>query len=307
MISGSSAIGSEWFLNGIANLQRQQIKTQQQLSSGFRIQDASDSPSQTAELIGLGSGLANLQSYQTNLGRVQTEATSADTALGSGIKLLDQARSLAVQGSNTISTASDRNDLAAQIQSIQDQFVALANTTSEGRYIFSGDQDQSAAYRTDNTSSTGVSPVANGVSTRVITNPAGQTVYASNTASAIFDPRDSSGVPTAANTFAALQQLKLGLQNNDTTGIAASLSSLQTSADWLNEQQAGYGTAGQRLTQEQNDTASQITSLQARISGVRDTDVAKAATDLAQENVSQSAAFSAQAAVPRKSLFDYLA
>jgi flagellin-like hook-associated protein FlgL len=39
---------------------------------------------------------------------------------------------------------------------------------------------------------------------------------------------------------------------------------------------------------------------------VRDTDVAKATTDLSEENLSQQAAMQAQASLPRNSLFDFL-
>jgi flagellin-like hook-associated protein FlgL len=81
---GASTIGTAWFLNGMENLQQQQLQTQKELSSGYQIQDAADSPSQTPELINLGSTLAAVQAYQTSLGSIQTEAAAADGALGSG-------------------------------------------------------------------------------------------------------------------------------------------------------------------------------------------------------------------------------
>ena len=81
---GSAAIGTAWFLNGLSNLQQEETQTQIDLSSGYQINDAADSPSQTPELIQLSSTLAAVQDYQTNLSNVQTEATAADDALGSG-------------------------------------------------------------------------------------------------------------------------------------------------------------------------------------------------------------------------------
>jgi flagellin-like hook-associated protein FlgL len=45
---------------------------------------------------------------------------------------------------------------------------------------------------------------------------------------------------------------------------------------------------------------------QSSLSNVRDTDVAKATTDLSEENLSQQAAMQAQASLPRNSLFDFL-
>jgi flagellin-like hook-associated protein FlgL len=74
----------------------------------------------------------------------------------------------------------------------------------------------------------------------------------------------------------------------------------------VNQQQAYYGTAEQRLTGEQNGAANQVTALQVQISGIRDTNVTQAATELTQLSTDQSAAYAAQAAIPVKSLFSYL-
>ena len=139
---GPSTSGTQWFLNGISNLQNQQTQVQRQLTSGFRVQDASDSPGQTSELIGLGSSLAAVQAYQANLGRVHTEANSADSSLATAITLIQDAQSLAAQGASSTASASSRQALAGQVQGIQQQLVSLANTTVEGRFIFGGDLDQ---------------------------------------------------------------------------------------------------------------------------------------------------------------------
>src|SRR5579863_3168812 len=185
---GSATIGTAWFLNGLANLQQQETQTQIALSSGYQINDAADSPSQTPELIQLGSTLAAVQGYQTNLGNVQTEATAADQALGSGISLIQNAVTLASQGASSTATAATDQTLATQVQSIQQQIVAIANTTVAGRLIFGGDQDQSAPYQYDAASATGVDSLTPDTSSRVIVNPQGQTVYQPLTAQQIFDP-----------------------------------------------------------------------------------------------------------------------
>ncbi|MDP9054953.1 MAG: hypothetical protein M3N93_11735 [Acidobacteriota bacterium] len=299
--------GTAWFLNGLASLRQEESKTQRELSSGYRINDASDSPAQTPALVELGSSLASVQAYQTNLGNVQTETSTADQALGSAISLVQSAESMASQGANTTTTAATRQALANQIQSIQKQLVSISNTTVQGRYIFGGNQDQSPPFQYDGSSPTGVDALTTPAAAGVIVNTQGETVYQSLTARQIFAPVDSSGAPTASNTFAALQSLLTALQNNDQTGIAASVTSLQTASTWLSQQQAYYGTAEQRLTNEQNTAANQVTALQAQIGTIRNTDMAKAATDLTQESTIQSAALGAQAEIASgKTLFSYL-
>jgi flagellar hook-associated protein 3 FlgL len=305
MTIGSATTGSEWFLNGIANLQQQEAQTQRQITSGYRIQDAADSPSETQQLINLGSSLASAQAYQSNLIRVQTEATGADQALSSGISLIEQARTLAVQAANTTLSPANLQSIATAVQGIQQQLVSISNTAVEGRYIFGGNQDQTAPFTYDPV--TGPAAVTTATSNRVITDINGQPVFQALTAQQIFNPTDAAGVPAGNNTFAALQALRTALLANNQTGITHALSSLESASDWVNQQQAYYGTSEQRLTSEQNNTANQITSVQISIGGIRDTDIVQAATDLTREAANQSAAFSAQAEISRKSLFDYLA
>lgn len=299
MITSSATIGSNWFLNGLDNLQRQEAITQRQLSSGFKVQDASDAPVQTQPLIALETRLATFQNWQTNLSQVQAEATAADQALGQGVSLIEQARTIASQGANSTATAGTRLNLAAQVQSLQQQLVGIANTAVQGRYIFAGDQDTAAPYALNSANPNGVTQITSGVSTRVVTDPDGNVVYQPQAGPQIFDQNGSSA-------FLALQNLSTALANNDQPGTAAALQSLEGVSDWLNEKQSGYGTAEQQITSSQTAASNAILSLQAGISSIRDTDIAQAATDLARETTNQSAAVAAQAELSQKSLFDYL-
>ena len=305
-IGGVSQPGTAWFLNGVSNLQNQLTQVQKELSSGYRVQDASDAPAQTPELVNLAGALSSTQAYQTTLTRIQTEAQTADQTLGSAISLVQSAQTLASQGASSTVSATTRQALAQQVQAIQQQIVSLANTTVEGRYIFGGDQDQSAPYRYNAASPTGADQLTASAATRVITNPQGEPVFQGLTARQIFDPTDSSGSPAANNTLAALQNLVTALNANDTNGIGSALGSLSNASDLLNQQQGWYGNAEQRIGNEQTLASNQVTSLQAQIGSIRDTDVTQAATDLTQLSTDQSAAYSAQAAISKKSLFDYL-
>ncbi len=305
-ISGTSNPGTAWFLNGVANLQSQETQVQRELSSGYQVQDASDAPAQTPELVVLGSNLAEVQQYQTNLTQVQAEANTADQTIGTAITLLQQAQTIAAQGANTTTTPATRQVEVQQIQSIQQQLVSLTATTVGGRFIFGGDDDGSAPYQYDASSPTGVDKLTAQTSTRTVTNPSGQTIYQPLSAQQIFDPDDNTGAPTASNTFAALQSLVTALNANDTTGITTALGSLTTASSYVSQQQAYYGAAEDRITSEQNVAANQATELQVQISGIRDTDETQAATELTQLSTDQSAAYAAQAAIPQKSLFNYL-
>jgi len=303
---GAAVPGTAWFLEGIANVQQQQAETVRQLSSGYQVQTAADAPSLVPDLVNFSSSLSATQDYQTRLGQARTEAQAADSALATGISLLENAQTLATQGADSSSTAATRQTLAAEVQGIQQQMVGLANTAVAGRYIFGGSSDRSAPYAYDGSNSRGadrLTPQAPGPAT---VNTQGQTAYQGLTASQIFDLSDSSGNPVAGNVFSALQSLSAALTANDTAGISAALNGLQAASNHLNQQQAVYGAAEQRISEEQNTASNQVTAIQTAIGGIRDANVTQDATNLSQEVVEQSAAYGAQSLIPKKSLFDYL-
>lgn len=305
MIS-NNLISATWFLDGVRSLQDRITRTQKQISSGFRIQDAADSPGETATVVGLGTAISSLRRYVTNLGRVAAETTAADAGLSGSITLVDRARALATQAASTTTTAIDRQSIAIEVANIQQQLVGIANTSVEGRFIFGGDQDQHAPYGYNASASRGVDKLTTQTSTRLIQDPSGLQVFSADTAADIFDAEDGTGAATSSNVFGALQALVTALQSNDPAAAAASLTQLRAAGDLLNQKQAGYGAAAKRIADETTSTGNLLTSLQTRLSEIRDTDIVQASTELALENTAQSAMFSAQAAVPRKSLFDYL-
>ena len=147
---GSATTGTAWFLNGLANLQQQETQTQRELSSGYQINDAADSPSQTPELIQLGStsrrgaGLPDKPEQRADGSRYGGPGDRVG-----GITLIQSADTLATQGASSTASAATDQTLATRVQSIQQQLVAIANTTVAGRSIFGGDQDQSPPYQYD--------------------------------------------------------------------------------------------------------------------------------------------------------------
>src|SRR6185503_20855642 len=183
---------------------------------------------------------------------------------------------------------------AGHVQTLEQQLVALADTQAGGRYIFGGDADETAPYQYNAASANGVDASGPGVSTRAIVNPDGVTVFQPLTAGTIFD---SAG---GANAFGVLKNLSDALAANDPAAVGNALSALGDVSDLLNRQQVYYGAAGDRLASEGTAVTGRITNLKTEIAGLSDADIAQDATDLAAESTAP------QAAIPRKSLFDYL-
>ena len=298
---------SELFLADMGRIQRRIADASRQVSSGKRILTPSDAPDVIEPLLELRAGLKRNAQIRSNLALAKTEASSADSALTTAVKLMDRARTLAAQGANSTLDAAGRQSLAQEIASLQDQMVACSNTAVQGRFLFSGDQSDSPAYRVDLTADNGAAQVSTAEATRQIEHPAGGSFAAAKTARDIFDPRNLDGSCATDNVFAALNGLRLALVDNDRDAVAASATSLQQASARLGAAQAFYGTVQGRIQDAQSYADALDTRLQTELGQKEDADVAAAATELTQANTQLQAAFQMKAGLPTKSLFDYLA
>ena len=158
----------------------------------------------------------------------------------------------------------------------------------------------------DTTSATGVDRLVTTQATQQIQDTNGSTFSTSETAQTIFDHRNPDDTVASDNLFAAVSGLQTALANNDTAGINTALDSLHTASDYLNSQQAFYGTVQDRVTNATNAAQSQNVFLQAQIGSIRNADATQAAIELTAGQTDLSAAYAAEAKLPKTSLFDYL-
>jgi flagellar hook-associated protein 3 FlgL len=295
----------------LADLERNQTQLQQaqgQVSSGLRVQHASDDPAAIAEILQTQAAISRNRQIQSNLGGVSTEVNTADSALQSAVQAVENAISLAAQGATSTTSANTRAALAQQVGGLQQTLVGISATAVNGHYIFSGDQDSQAPYQLDPTQPNGVKQVVTSSATRVIQSVDGTSFAVAKTAQDIFDARNADGTPAAGNVFAAVQALQTALTNNDTAGIAAASDSLKTADSYLNSQLAFYGEVENQV-QSATDLAQKFqTQQQTELSQVSDADIPTIATEITQLQVQQQAAMSVEANVAQmKNLFSFLA
>jgi flagellar hook-associated protein 3 FlgL len=297
----------------VANLNRieQALATaNEQISSGRKINVASDAPDEIGPLLQLRADLQHNTQIQSNLTLAKTDATAADNALNGAAQLMDNAVQLAAQGANSTQTADTRSALAQQVQALQEQMVAYSQTQVEGRYIFSGDSDQSPAYQVDLNAAKGVDQLSSAAATQRIENPAGGSFAASKTAQQIFDTTTIDGngnvIPAPDNVFNALNTLRLALLANDQQAITSSTDLLHQAADQLDSMDSFYGTVENRIDDASSFAGNYDTQLQTQISGKEDTDIPTAAMEMTQANTQLQAAFTIEGKMPQTTLFSYL-
>jgi flagellar hook-associated protein 3 FlgL len=297
---------SEAFMANVDRVQRKVEEASRQVSSGKRVNVASDAPNEVDAILQLRSDEVRNAQIQANLGVAQADANAADGALTSATKLMDRATVLAAQGANFTLDATGRQNIAGEVQSLLEQMTAIGNTTVQGRYIFGGDQDSTPPYQVDLTAANGVTRLTNSPATRRVESAAGGSFAVSQNAQDIFDSRNPDDTLASSNVFASLNNLRLGLLANDTAKISAASASIQLASDHLNTAQAFYGTVENRITDATNYSANYDVQLQTELSRKEDADVTSAALAITQGNTQLEAAFQMQAKMPRTTLFDFM-
>jgi flagellar hook-associated protein 3 FlgL len=292
------------FLADLNNTEQRISQDTQDLSSGTRVNVASDNPWAVTPLIDDQNQIDQLTQLVTNLNAQQTIAQTADGALQSASGLMNQLISIATQGVTATATASSRAVLGQQVQQIEQQLVTIANTTVRGAYIFGGDSSSIQPYTYDWTNAPGAVSGGTASNTASIQGMDGSSIIPGLTAGQIFDAQQN-GSPAPGNVFQAAYQLGTALLANNDAGVQSALASIQSAASYLSQCSMTYGNTENWITQQISTAKSTSTNLTDEMSTLRDTDVAAAATDLSQNQVALQAALAAQGNLPTKTLFSY--
>jgi len=305
MIQNSGAI-SQQFLTNLQLLQQQMAATQQQISSGTKISQASDAPNAVGDVLQLESDLGRVSQVTSNLNLVSGEVNSAESALESATTLLDQVSILAAQGVGTTVSAASRTIFSQQVGQILTALVAGSQTQFNGAYVFGGDQASSQSYQVNFANPNGVDRLVTTQSTRLIQDASGITFAVSKTAQDMFDHRNPDYSLASDNIFAAVNSLRVALGNNDTPGITAAIASIKTAQDYLSQQLAFYGGVQNQISNALDVAQKFQLQDQTALSSEKDTDMAAASVAMSQQQASYQAAIQAESAMPRTSLFSYL-
>ncbi|AYN94981.1 flagellar hook-associated protein 3 [Pseudomonas sp. LTJR-52] len=114
-------------------------KTQQQISSGSRIQTPADDPVGSAQLLQLKQQEALLGQYSANMTTAANSLNQEESVLSSMGNVLQRARELTLQAGDGSLTDDDRKAVSDELGQIQEQLLTLMNSKdASGNYIFAG-------------------------------------------------------------------------------------------------------------------------------------------------------------------------
>lgn len=272
----------------------------QELSSGLRVTSLATDPVAVGQATVIGAAIAADDSYISAAGTVQSKLLVTDSTLGEVVSALTKAISLAISGGNSTLNAADTAAIGLQLKQIQQQVLALANTSFLGQYIFSGSQGSTAAFTQNTLTSPETTTYAGDQALQYTTTAAGQRIQTNVPGSTIFDAAGSS-------VFSALNKVVADF-NSGGVGetLAADSSALTNALNTVSTQRSVLGTSlaqvQSTLTYTKTDEAQQAAALSALVA----VNTAQVATSLSSTETQAQALDSVIASLEKGSLFDYV-
>jgi len=260
---------------------------QRQLATNRKIQRASDDPAGAALAMQHRKNIAFEAQMRRNLENGTAFLNVTESALSGTTDLLQRARELTVQGATGTLGATEKQNIAAELDQIIQQLAQVANTNFGGAYIFSGHQTQTPAYQlAGNPPSSVVWQGDNGLRSRQI-----------STQDAIAVNVIGDGV--FGDVFDNLITLRDNLNNNSSTQtINNSLGDIDQALDRVLNARADVGARLNRFEATTYRSEETDTNLQELKAGIEDIDISET---IIQFTASQNALEAALGAIGRTS------
>lgn len=286
---------NQTLLYDLQNVTSQLSKSEQELSSGYKLNQPSDDPYAASQALKLRADLASNQQYQGNVSDANAWQTVADTALGNIGDSVQRARDLIIQGANGTNSASDRTAMVTELNQLIDSIKTDANTQYAGRYIFSGTATNTQPYQQ------GSVDTYSG-NTASITREIGAGVQVS-----INQPGSSIVGDASSGLLSTLRTIVNDLNSGNTNALSTTdLTAIDGANDTLLNARAQVGAMSDRLTTATNRLTQNEQSTTQLLSSVQDADMTQVMINFSTQQAAYQAALHAGAQIIQPSLMDFL-
>lgn len=286
-LSNNAMIGLQASLSKMAGFQ-------ERMTSGKQMSRPSDSPVGTVSAMQFRTEIRASEQYVRNSDDGLGWLGTADSTLAAMNTQLRRANEQVLSGmsSGIAGSPAAREAVAAELESIRESLIGMANTTYLGRPIFGGTTpgrqafDQSGTYVGDD----GKVTRTVGSATQIDVNVDGK---------AAFGTGD-------ANIFKILEDVATHLRAGSIDDLTDDLGKLQAASDTVIKQAAHVGARYNRVEQMRQAALDQQLELKSQLSEVEDIDLPQAIMDMQLQETAYKAALAATAKAIQPSLIDFL-
>lgn len=269
----------------------------QQLSTGKRVNQLSDDPTASANMVRSLASSANVDTFTSNTTSTLSQLQSADSALSTVVSSLNQAVTLGTSGAGGTLTQTQKDNIASQVQGLISTVVAQANTSYQGVYLFAGTNSTQVPFTADSSSSTGYTYNGNSSVNKVQIDNA-VTVNSNVPGDQVFT--------SGANVLGSLANLVTALQSGDTTQIGTATAAVTTALNYVGQQRVPLDNVMSQLQSQESYLSQESVTLTSQQTALVGIDTATAATNVTQAETQQSAVLAAAAKVMPQTLLSYL-
>ena len=299
----TNQMSSSMTLAGIESALDRLDTTQQELSTGKRINQPSDDPSGTSLTLQLNTQLSNLNTYSNNVTDGTGWAQASSSAMTDVTNAVQRIRELTLEASNGTQSTADMQASAQEVNQLIDEIKQDANTQYNGQYVFSGSATSTAPYQSGSNDAYAGNT---GTISRQIGPGTSLTVNA-NLGSVLGTGQTTSGQPAGDGLLLnTLRNISDAMQSGNSTSLNSDLSSLDTNFNSLTGLAAQTGAVTDRLQM----AASRIQTLQTSdtqvLSNTQGADMASTEISYSTQQAALTAALQAGAQIVQQSLMNFL-
>lgn len=291
-------------ISKISNLQSEQFKLMQQISTGQRIASPSDDPVASARALEVSHAKSINSKFADTRQTAQLKLNTLESNLTSVTNMMISVKSAMVSAGNPTYSDLERGFIASELKTTLDGLIGLANTRdAAGNYLYAGFETDTAPFVAN---ASGASYV--GDSNKQMLQVDSQRQMAVNaTGDEVFQAGGNDIFATLQNLVTLLNTpLTPANQAAFTAGVATGLTSIQQGLDNVLTVRASIGS---RLNEiEQLDVSGDDLELQysKSLSEIQDLDYAAALSDLSKNQTIMEAAQKSFVATTSLSLFNFI-
>ncbi|MCR8645042.1 flagellar hook-associated protein FlgL [Paenibacillus sp. N1-5-1-14] len=289
-------LSSQLLTNLNRNLNRSQIY-QNQLSTGQKINKPSDDPVGISFSMRYRNELSVNDQYEKNVDNAISWLDYSDTMMSQVGKVLDRARELTVNASNSPNPDTALDAINSEIKQLYSQLVTIGNSQFNGKYVFNGEKTDVKPYTEakafDESTDNGIIKIETGVGVTMGVNITGNEVF---------------GEPGSDNAFQILKDLsaKLTAVPVDSVAISDMLTRFDSRIDKNLETRADIGAKANRIELSQDRLADINLNLTSLRSKTEDADMSEVILHMKENENIYQASLSAGSKIIQPSLVDFL-
>jgi flagellar hook-associated protein 3 FlgL len=253
-----------------------------QIASGERLTGIGDDPAAAAQNVQYSAQIAADSTFTQTATSTTAMMQVADSTLGSVVDQINQAISVATAGNNGTNNGGDQSSVAAQLTSIRDEILGLANTSYSGKYLFSGSQNGSPPFQLNTATSPATVTYTGDSHVNYVSTPGGQSIATNLPGQQIFSA-------SGADLLGTLNALIQGFSTGNTATTIALTSQLSSALTQVSTQRTSLDSAINRFQSATSYASQERTQLLTNQTNLLQMDLPTAATELSANETQQSA------------------